>query len=397
MFVSSAARGSSQLGIIESHLPYSSSEASRGKCRLLYLVGQLAMGGSERQLYYLLKSMDREQYNPVVVVFNYNDADPYGNRIRGLGVPLYFWPNTRSSLFKLRDFRKIVIQLRPEVVHSYSFFTNFVVWWATLGSQSIPIGSIRKDFISERIQIKGRINARWPRNQICNSLAAQKTVENCGGLFKPARVFMVRNGLDLDLFHSNPSLPRRPVLLAIGRHFPEKRWDRLLQILSLVAAKNLQFTVNQVGDGPLRKALEAQAKDLGLENRINFLGLQDDIPRLLADSSFLIHTADDEGTPNVVMEAMACGRAVVATDAGDIPFLVDDGKTGFVVPRLDNGAFVDRISRLLTNSELCCHMGEAGRIKAELEFRLDRLVTQTFEVYQLEGWRPSSFEKKSRI
>jgi glycosyltransferase involved in cell wall biosynthesis len=99
-----------------------------------------------------------------------------------------------------------------------------------------------------------------------------------------------------------------------------------------------------------------------------------------------VHTAEDEGCPNVVLEAMACGRAVVATDAGDLPRLIDNEKTGFVVPRGDETALANRIAILLKDRELCRRMGEAGRMKAERAFGLERLMSETFAAYRAEGW-----------
>ena len=93
-------------------------------CRILYLVGQLTPGGLERQLCYLLQAMDRERYRPAVAVWNFAEADVYVPRIRALDVPLYAFPNMPSAA-KLRAFRRLVRHLAPEVVHSYTFFTNF--------------------------------------------------------------------------------------------------------------------------------------------------------------------------------------------------------------------------------------------------------------------------------
>jgi glycosyltransferase involved in cell wall biosynthesis len=81
------------------------------------------------------------------------------------------------------------------------------------------------------------------------------------------------------------------------------------------------------------------------------------------------------------MEAMATGRAVVATDSGDVPFLVDNGETGFVVRRDDNGALVEAIARLITDPALCDRMGRAGRAKAEREFGLERFASETLAAY----------------
>jgi len=129
------------------------------------------------------------------------------------------------------------------------------------------------------------------------------------------------------------------------------------------------------------------AQDLGLTNRIEFIGYTEDIPRLLSHATFLVHTADHEGCPNVVMEAMACGRAVVSTDVGDVPYLVEDGKTGFVVRRGDDTTLVARMATLITQSDLCRQMGEAGRVKAEREFGLDRLLVETLAAYRASGGR----------
>ena len=136
----------------------------------------------------------------------------------------------------------------------------------------------------------------------------------------------------------------------------------------------------------MKTSLQDQAKHLGIDHLVEFMGLRNDVSSLLADSTLLIHTADAEGSPNVVMEAMASGRAVVATDAGDIPYLVEDGKTGFVVRREDESTLVDRVAQMITDRKLCQRMGDAGRVKAEREFELNCLVSETLAAYRAFGW-----------
>jgi glycosyltransferase involved in cell wall biosynthesis len=334
--------------------------------------------------------MDRERYKPMVVVWNYRENDLYVRQIRDLGVQVFPISGAFSQVAKLLTSRRLVRKLRPEVIHSYCFYTNVVAWWATLGSKAIRIGSIRGDFINERRvsgRILGRMSACLPVIQICNSLAAKNNAERFAWVFRPTRILPVRNGLDINQFTFHPLSQRKPLLLAVGNLYPGKRWDRLLECVALVAAKELDFSVYLAGDGPLRAELESQARRLGVYGLVQFLGLRRDIPDLLKSSTFLVHTADGEGCPNVVMEAMACGRAVVATDAGDVPFLVEDGKTGFVVRRGEDAALVDRMIRLITDRELCRRMGEAGRAKAEQEFGLDRLVAETLAGYRNAGWK----------
>lgn len=358
--------------------------------RLLYLIGDLGPGGAERQLCHLLQGLDRERYKPMVVVWNFSECDVHVPIIRSLNVPMRALPSIQSVAARLVALRLLIRKLKPEVVHSYSFYTNFAAKWAQVGLNTIPIGSIRNDFINDcrrSGRVNGRLSARWPRTQICNSMAAKRSVMECKGLFKPKSPYVVRGGLDIEKFRVNAQLPSQPTLLAIGRLCEQKRWDRLLRVMALASARGLAFRVRLAGDGQLRHQLEAQAKDLRLEGIIEFLGYRHDIQTLLAESTLLVQTSDHEGCPNVIMEAMACGRAVIATDAGDVQYLVEDGKTGFVVRRGDEKGLVDRMATLINNHELCRRMGEAGRAKAEREFSLDRLVGETLAAYRASGWR----------
>src|SRR5439155_5585594 len=116
-------------------------------CRLLYLVGQLSPGGLERQLCYLLQAMDRGRYRPAVAVWNFSETDVYVPRIRALNVPVYALPSMSSAAAKLRAFSRLVRQLKPEVVHSYSFYTNFAAYWGVWGTRAVAVGSVRGDFI----------------------------------------------------------------------------------------------------------------------------------------------------------------------------------------------------------------------------------------------------------
>jgi glycosyltransferase involved in cell wall biosynthesis len=360
-------------------------------CRFLYLIGELGPGGSERQLYYLLQATDRERYRPVVAVWNDRRNNVYGPRIRALGVALHAFPLGLSAATKLRAFRRLVRELKPEVVHSYSFYTNFVAHWGTCGTQAVPLGSIRNDFTYDKKDAGpwlGRLSSRWPRHQIANNSSAVEVVRRSWSLFVPEQVHLVRNGLDLELFRSVPFTTGGQVrLVGVGSLVPRKRWDRLLLAALELKWRGLDCLIQIAGDGPLRGSLRQRAQDLGLANRVEFIGYTEDIPGLLAHATFLVHTSDHEGCPNVIMEAMACGRAVVATDAGDVPSLVEDGKTGFVVRRGNGVTLAAHMATLITKRDLCRQMGEAGRVKAEQEFGLDRLVAETLAAYRAAGWR----------
>jgi len=161
--------------------------------------------------------------------------------------------------------------------------------------------------------------------------------------------------------------------VGVGSLLRIKRWDRVLKVVRKVRSLGYDCRLTIAGRGPERAALEQQARELGLGWVAEFIGATTDVPDLLGQSRLLVHASETEGCPNAVMGAMACGRAVGATDAGDVPYLVEDGKTGFVVCYGDHEMLVKRLMELFTDRDLCQSTGKAGRAKAEREFGLDHL------------------------
>jgi glycosyltransferase involved in cell wall biosynthesis len=358
--------------------------------RLIYVVGQLRAGGLERQLNYLLHTMDRKQYAPAVVVWSFRADAFYVPQLLELEVPIYHPPVQLSGLLKLYWFRSLVSKMTPEIVHSYSFHTNFAAWYACKSGGALAIGSVRSEFkrASSRAGVfLGPLCARWPSVQIFNSSNAAAEAEEARPPFKPRRIHVVRNGIDLDRF-AMEGLPCSdvPIIVAIGSLTKVKRWDRLLEAALKLKRNDFQFRLKIVGDGPLRSDLEQHAKQIKIDDCVELVGQRADIPALLSKAALLVHTSESEGCPNVVMEAMACGRPVVATDVGDIPSLVQDGETGFVVPRTNPDAIADRVAIMLKDRSLCERMSIAARLKAEREFGLERLLSETFTVYRDAGW-----------
>lgn len=358
------------------------------ECRLLYLVGQLSLGGLERQLYYLIRSMDRVRYKPVVVVWGNSSDDHYAHDLLALNVPVVRLGACQTPWAKVRALCTLVSMLKPEVIHSYTFYTNIAAWWASQSIRSIPIGSVRNNFIQDRRgtgKVLGKLCGRWPSAQIFNSSIAKENALKVTTLFRPCHIYVVKNGVDLAYF-SPQSHPDVGYVLAVGSMFPRKRWDRLIRAVASLTARGMRLEVVHAGEGPLREELEELASILHVRHVFRFLGARHDIRELLAGAAFLVHTAEEEGSPNVIMEAMACGRAVVATDAGDVPYLIDQGKTGIMVPREDAASLAKSMAALLDDREWCRRMGDAGRVRAEQVFGIDRLRSETLAVYRAEGW-----------
>lgn len=371
---------------------YNSRLLSPKRSRLLYVVGQLRLGGLERQLYYLLANLDHVRYRPAVVVWNLNLNDKYYHDVEALKIPIFGFPAEWSALSKLKALRVLARQVAPEVIHSYGFHTNFAAYYAAWRTGAVAIGSLRGDYAIAKREggaLRGALNARWPLSHISNSIASADEASRAADFFTPRQVFVVRNGLDLQRFRCTGGVfKKRDHVVALGSLLPVKCWDRLLRAIPKVKAvsrRDVRFRI--AGDGPLRPALEKLAVDLGISEVVEFQGAIYDVPAFLNEAKFLVHTSKSEGCPNAIMEAMACGLPVVAMEAGDIPYLIEDGRTGFVVCQGDETKFVERIIQLLGNDDLCFHMGSAAREKAKSEFALERLVSETLAAYRAAGWK----------
>ena len=171
------------------------------------------------------------------------------------------------------------------------------------------------------------------------------------------------------------------ILISVGRLIYYKGFEYLIRAMAHTDARLLI-----VGDGPLRESLEKLAADIGITERVVFLGEvpNDDITPYYhaADVFVLASVARSEAFGIVQLEAMACGKPVVNTrlDSG-VPFVSLDGVTGITVPPADPEALAVAINRLLDNAELRQQYGEAGTRRVEAEFTVDRMVARTLELY----------------
>ncbi len=167
----------------------------------------------------------------------------------------------------------------------------------------------------------------------------------------------------------------------VGRFNPDKNPLLFLDVAARVAARCPAAHFLLVGDGPLRDAVEARVRALGLERRVTLAGFRPDAVDLHYAADVLALTSDSEGSPLVVLEAMARSRPVVATDVGDVPLQIVEGQTGFVVPRRDAARFADALVAL-ENTGLRAQLGRAARERVQGRFSIEHCLAETAAVYR---------------
>lgn len=187
------------------------------------------------------------------------------------------------------------------------------------------------------------------------------------------RARTIYNGVDVRRFHP-PDTGRREgkefTVLSAAHLIPEKGTEVLLRAIS-ACSERVRLMV--AGDGPERQRLERLAVSLGLEDRVEFLGLRNDVDRLLREVDTFAHPALwQEAFGLTVAEAMASGLPVIASDVGGIPELIEDGRTGLLVAPGDVAALTAALGRLMERPQLGAELGRAARQRVERRFSLER-------------------------
>jgi glycosyltransferase involved in cell wall biosynthesis len=176
--------------------------------------------------------------------------------------------------------------------------------------------------------------------------------------------------------------PEAPLLLFAGRLMAQKGVDVLLTALDLLQHVRPDLRTLIAGDGPLRDELEATAHAFTLEDKVKFLGHRDDVPRLLAAADLLVLPSRYEGLPNVVLEAMAYRKPVVATAAPGTTEVVTDRETGLIVPVDNANALALAIRTLVDDPAERLRLGAAGRARVESEFGVAAMVDRFAALYE---------------
>lgn len=203
---------------------------------------------------------------------------------------------------------------------------------------------------------------------------------------EPSRVEVLGNGVDTTTFsptQAKPDVP--PYVLAAGRLGLRKGFEDLIECARLATAQlpNLRFRI--AGSGPLESSLRAQITRAGLSDRLELLGHIDDRQRMAAlyqRAAVFVHPAHYEGLPTVLLEAMACGRPVVATAVSGALDVIQPGENGLLVPPHDPAEMAAAILRLLADPALAERLGRAARRTVEERYSWEKVGSRYLQLYQ---------------
>lgn len=377
------------------------------KARILYIDEVSEIGGGGHSLNYLMRFIDRERFEPLLIsppgpifdlamntrvrTFPYTFVKRYVSiKIGKREVPI----NPYRLLYRLVDACRLIPIIRQEtidIVHTNNLDAHLVGWFLNKLFGIPVVWHIRIIWPSAFYKIP------WPTRIIFVSQAVKEKA--VGAANADSRACVIYNGINPDDFVPPPgartsvleefNLPSCPVVGIVGRLDPWKRHDLFLQAAAILTKQGADASWIIVGSEIENRSgtnhsqyLQNLTKELGIEDRVIFTGLRRDIPRLIEAFDVFISASDDDPNPRSVLEAMTMARPIVGTNSGGVPEMLEGGRAGLLVEKGDAQALARQVFRLLQDPALAARLGQAARRRALGIYSIQEHARQVEHVYE---------------
>jgi sugar transferase (PEP-CTERM/EpsH1 system associated) len=369
--------------------PAGGSSAERtAPVRVMHLLHTYSVGGMEVGITKLVNALDSRRVTSSIC--SCRPGDSLKDRLRPDVRVFELNRREGNDLVLVAQLYRLLRRERPDVLHTHR--------WATLGEgllaarlAGVPI-VVHGEHGTLETRDRNRLVQRWLWNRVdrvlsVSSRLGERMSDEVG--FPLERIHVIRNGVDLQRYHPRRRAEARAmfgfsegqlIIGTVGRLVPVKDQATLLRALACLRQQGLRFSGVIAGGGRLRDELMALARTLGLSD-VHFLGNRDDVERVLAAYDIFVLSSESEGLSNTIQEAMSTALPVVATHVGGADELVEDGRTGFLVPPRDAEALAARIRAIAEDAPLRLEMGAGGRRRAEAHFGIDRMIRDYERLY----------------
>ncbi|MHB1950467.1 MAG: glycosyltransferase family 4 protein [Acidiferrobacteraceae bacterium] len=348
-----------------------------GRGEVIEVIYAPLVGGSETLAFELCRRW-HAQGIPVRICCLYGREGPLTERFEHEGIPYDLLDiGDKRLLGRWFTIGRYLHRRRPQVIHVHHFGLLFNVFFPAYLVGSIPIVFTEHStyVMAQREWMRRAIRhvVRFVSQMTCVS---GSILAYFSGLGVPQdKMSVVYNGVDVDRFH--PPAKRRPRpsevhLVAVGRMVEEKDYPALLEALAILRARGYRFRARIVGDGPLARDLARRREQLGLVSCVELLGRRAEIPEILRGSDIYVLSSKSEGMPIALLEAMATGLAVAATNVEAVPEVIVDDVNGLLVPKGDRNALADAIARLIDDPLLRLRLGTRAMEDVRSLFSIER-------------------------
>lgn len=357
---------------------------------LIYFTDSDSFGGAEQVILNTLRQLDRRCWQPTLVHYPAAGLAPLLEGARRLDLRVQAIPRLDRPAARVAQFVRRLRAERPAIVHahlSWPLACRYELVGAIMAG--VPAIIATQHLFSHIPWRRSRLIQRLICTRVDRYIAVSDHLARQlrQQLRFPARkVSVIHNGIPLERYRRdvNPNLraaltgsSERALIMTIARLAEQKGQRYLLDALQSLP----DAVVALVGDGPDRAQLERQAHDLGLQDRVVFLGQRADIPELLACCDLAVLPSLFEGLPLAALEAMAAGKPVVASRVGGTSEAVQDGLTGLLVPPADPGALAHAISAVLGSPALARRLSAAAQARVAQSFSAEVMTKNVTYLY----------------
>ncbi len=363
---------------------------SKKKIKILHFITGIDIGGAEMLLLNFLKNADKKEFDFTVVYLKGNSV--LLNEFKKTGITIHPVPKIkRNYITRLLFIFKIMKNGEFDILHNHliqSILFGRVLGW---------IAGIKKIISTEHnlthwklshvpVHLFYRITCSIDKKIIAISEAVKQSLIEVRKI-KPQKIKVIYNGIELDKFKPKEIRLSKfknhfPVIGCINRLFKIKGQVYLIDAVDILRKKYPGIALVLVGDGPLKNELTNYSNKKGLSRQIYFEGIQTQIEDYLNSFDIFVLPSIDEGLSIALIEALASGRKIVATDIGGIPEVVEHMKEGILVPSRNSEALAKSIDRLILDVELSETLQKNALIKAEKRFNLNNMIKQLEDLYK---------------
>ena len=356
--------------------------------KLLLIITRGELGGGQRHVVDLLAGL-KQEYDVEVAT----GEDGYlVESARALGVPVHLIPHLVMPISPFQDMRgllelsRLIAKVRPDLVHAHTSKAG-VLGRAAARMNGVPcLFTAHTWCFAEGTAWKWKaigiplekLAARWS-GAIINVSEANRQLALKNRIAPADKLITIHNGIPDTTHRAVPGSPGIPTIVMIARFAPQKAQADLLRAVHGVEEP---LRVIFIGDGPTRSAHEELASQLGIRDRVDFLGVRRDIEELLASAHIFALPSHWEGFPLTILEGMRSGLPVLASNVGGVSEAIMHGQTGFLVPAGSISDFRSRLRHLVADPALRESLGAAGRARYEAEFTVGAMLRKTAAVYQ---------------
>jgi len=366
-------------------------------CKLMFILTSLDIGGAERQLVLLLKHLPKTLFKPMVVCLK--EAGALSKKVTDIGIPVY-------SKFLLH---KYDIRVLPKLISVLKKESPHIVWTRSIGDKMfwgrlaakisgvpIIISSIHyMESLERNKSIIGFFNKLLtPVTDLFIAVSHNQKEYLIKVEKLPAhKIEVVYNGIDLEEFKPNKSpvqvkkelnIPFNFMVIGqVGRLRPEKGHRVFLLAAKRVCENKKDVMFVLVGDGPERDSLMRLSSELGLKDRVLFLGNRTDVPDLVNTMDICTLSSYMETFPNALLEYMSLKKPIVAPKVGGIPEIITDGVEGLLFKIGDAEDMSSKILTLISDANKRIKMGEAGFSKVKTVFSISANVDKIINILNL--------------